>query len=152
MFRQPIASNLRLSGLPLRQARFNVRDLRAATCSFVLYTLRGTNSSKPCLLSDCLSRQRNFTTGHALNGKPRQRQSKSPASNPANSPKESSQAANENLTLPSVSLEGLGLGKSMKRFLFVCLCIFATMETWFWCKAAWIWWKGEQVGTSAENE
>ena len=51
--------------------------------------------------------------------------------------------ANGNPELPKVSLDGLGLGKNMKVFLVVVLCIFGTMETWFYCKAIWQWWKGK---------
>lgn len=50
---------------------------------------------------------------------------------------------NGNPELPKFSLDGLGLGKNMKIFLVVVLCIFGTMETWFYCKAIWQWWKGE---------
>lgn len=53
------------------------------------------------------------------------------------------------LITPSVSLESLGIGKNMKIFLLVVLSIFGTIETWFWCKAIWIWWKG---GESEETE
>ncbi|KAJ6120491.1 hypothetical protein N7523_004771 [Penicillium sp. IBT 18751x] len=48
------------------------------------------------------------------------------------------------LQTPSVSLESLGIGKKMKVFLIFTLCVLGTIETWFWCKAIWIWWKGRQ--------
>lgn len=48
------------------------------------------------------------------------------------------------LQTPSVSLESLGIGKNMKVFLIAILCVLGTIETWFWCKAIWIWWKGGQ--------
>ena len=51
--------------------------------------------------------------------------------------------ANGNPELPKFSIDGLGLGKNMKVFLVVVLCIFGTMETWFYCKAIWQWWKGK---------
>jgi len=44
---------------------------------------------------------------------------------------------NGNPELPKFSLDGLDLGKNMKIFLVVVLCIFGTMETWFYCKAIW---------------
>lgn len=49
-----------------------------------------------------------------------------------------------NPELPKFSLDGLGIGKNMKIFLVVVLSIFGTMETWFYCKAIWRWWYGEQ--------
>jgi len=45
---------------------------------------------------------------------------------------------------PSVSLESLGIGKKMKMFLLAVLTVFGTIETWFWCKAIFIWWKGDE--------
>lgn len=42
---------------------------------------------------------------------------------------------------PSASLESLGIGRNMRLFLFVVLGVFGTIETWFWCKAIWVWWK-----------
>ncbi|KAJ5180610.1 hypothetical protein N7492_003820 [Penicillium capsulatum] len=49
------------------------------------------------------------------------------------------------VTTPSLSFEALGIGKRMKMFLMVCFCVFGTMETWFWYKAFWVWWKGSEV-------
>ncbi|EJP65336.1 uncharacterized protein BBA_05667 [Beauveria bassiana ARSEF 2860] len=49
-----------------------------------------------------------------------------------------------NPELPKFSLDGLGVSKNMKIFLIVVLSIFGTMETWFYCKAIWRWWYGEQ--------
>ena len=40
-----------------------------------------------------------------------------------------------------MSFESLGIGKNMKVFLLVILGVFGSIETWFWCKAIWIWWK-----------
>lgn len=45
--------------------------------------------------------------------------------------------------MPKFSLDGLGLSRNMKIFLVVVLSIFGTMETWFYCKAIWRWWKGK---------
>ncbi|KAJ5832333.1 hypothetical protein N7474_000644 [Penicillium riverlandense] len=47
---------------------------------------------------------------------------------------------------PSASLESLGISRNVKVFLFVVLGIFGTIETWFWCKAAWVWWKNRFGG------
>ncbi|OAA52553.1 hypothetical protein BBO_00394 [Beauveria brongniartii RCEF 3172] len=49
-----------------------------------------------------------------------------------------------NPELPKFSLDGLGVSKNIKIFLIVVLSIFGTMETWFYCKAIWRWWYGEQ--------
>ncbi|KAJ5361536.1 hypothetical protein N7541_002380 [Penicillium brevicompactum] len=43
--------------------------------------------------------------------------------------------------MPTASLESLGIGRNMKVFLFVVLGVFGSIETWFWVKAFWIWWK-----------
>ncbi|KAJ2968214.1 hypothetical protein NQ176_g9288 [Zarea fungicola] len=56
----------------------------------------------------------------------------------------SQESQNGNPELPKFSLDGLGVSKNMKIFLVVVLSIFGTMETWFYCKAIWRWWKGEQ--------
>ncbi|TQV97892.1 hypothetical protein IF1G_03635 [Cordyceps javanica] len=53
-------------------------------------------------------------------------------------------AGNGNPELPKFSLDGLGVSRNMKVFLIVVLSIFGTMETWFYCKAIWRWWYGEQ--------
>ncbi|PGG98820.1 hypothetical protein AJ80_09457 [Polytolypa hystricis UAMH7299] len=50
---------------------------------------------------------------------------------------------------PTFSLDSLGLSRNMKIFLIGILCVFGTMETWFWCKAIWRWWKG---GEKEEDE
>lgn len=44
--------------------------------------------------------------------------------------------------IPSLSFEALGIGRRMKLFLIACFCVLGTMETWFWYKAFWVWWKG----------
>lgn len=54
------------------------------------------------------------------------------------------QTVSGNPELPKFSLDGLGLSKNMKVFLIVVLSIFGTMETWFYCKAIWRWWYGEE--------
>ncbi|KAJ5717336.1 hypothetical protein N7488_002982 [Penicillium malachiteum] len=48
-----------------------------------------------------------------------------------------------NTLSPSDSFESLGIGKSMRLFLFAVFGVLGTIETWFWCKAIWIWWKNE---------
>ncbi|OAR02712.1 hypothetical protein LLEC1_07777, partial [Akanthomyces lecanii] len=58
-----------------------------------------------------------------------------------------------NPELPRFSLDGLGLGRNMKAFLIAVLCVFGTMETWFYCKAIWRWWYGEQgLAVTAEEK
>lgn len=58
---------------------------------------------------------------------------------------EKARLENENpFNTPSVSLESLGIGKKMKMFLLAVLTVFGTIETWFWCKALIIWWKGDE--------
>ncbi|KAF7592147.1 hypothetical protein BBP40_000634 [Aspergillus hancockii] len=68
-----------------------------------------------------------------------------PLANKQSSPNKS----NEPPEFPVLSLEGLGLSKGTKAFLIAILCCLGTMETWFWCKAIWRWWKGnvEDVGS-----
>ncbi|KAI5459343.1 hypothetical protein BGZ63DRAFT_390744 [Mariannaea sp. PMI_226] len=48
----------------------------------------------------------------------------------------------ENPSYPAFSFEALGLSRNMKVFLIIILSIFGTLETWFYCKAIWQWWKG----------
>ncbi|KAB8209380.1 hypothetical protein BDV34DRAFT_188975 [Aspergillus parasiticus] len=43
---------------------------------------------------------------------------------------------------PAFSFEALGMSKGTKAFVIGILCCFGTMETWFWCKTIWCWWKG----------
>lgn len=43
---------------------------------------------------------------------------------------------------PSVSFESLGISRNMKVVLLVILSVFGSIETYFWCKAIWTWWKG----------
>ncbi|GME55546.1 hypothetical protein GTA08_BOTSDO12540 [Neofusicoccum parvum] len=44
---------------------------------------------------------------------------------------------------PPFSFEALGVSKNMKMVLIGLLSVFGTIETWFWCKAIWRWWKGD---------
>ena len=44
--------------------------------------------------------------------------------------------------IPSFSLDSLGLSKNMKMLVVGLVCVFGTIETWFWCQAIWRWWKG----------
>lgn len=63
------------------------------------------------------------------------------------------EAGNGKPELPVFSLDGLGIGKNMKAFLIAVLCIFGTVETWFYCKAIWRWWYGEQgLAVTAEEK
>ncbi|KAB8252828.1 hypothetical protein BDV35DRAFT_166412 [Aspergillus flavus] len=43
---------------------------------------------------------------------------------------------------PAFNFDALGMSKGTKAFVIGILCCFGTMETWFWCKAIWRWWKG----------
>lgn len=43
---------------------------------------------------------------------------------------------------PSVSFESLGISRNMKVVLLVILGVFGSIETYFWCRAIWTWWKG----------
>lgn len=45
---------------------------------------------------------------------------------------------------PKFSFEALGVSRNMKIALIVVLTIFGSIETWFWCRAIWQWWKGDQ--------
>jgi hypothetical protein len=47
--------------------------------------------------------------------------------------------------MPAVSFESLGIGRNMKVVLLVVLGVFGSIETVFWCKAVWIWWKKGDV-------
>lgn len=80
--------------------------------------------------------------------------SKSKTASTQESPKTTPQESrNGNPELPKFSLDGLGVSKNMKIFLIVVLSIFGTMETWFYCKAIWRWWKGDQgLAVTADNK
>ncbi|CAG9989525.1 unnamed protein product [Clonostachys byssicola] len=54
---------------------------------------------------------------------------------------------NGDVEMPSFNLNSLGLSKNMKILVLGIISIFGTVETWFWCKAIWRWWKG--AGTEA---
>ncbi|KAM5456908.1 hypothetical protein MaudCBS49596_001150 [Microsporum audouinii] len=75
-----------------------------------------------------------------LNAKSPRHASSNPKSNTEDDP----------FSTPSVSLESLGIGKNMKVFLLAVLCVLGTVETWFWCKAIWTWWKGGEKDAEAE--
>ncbi|KAE8361734.1 hypothetical protein BDV27DRAFT_160425 [Aspergillus caelatus] len=51
--------------------------------------------------------------------------------------------SNEPTKYPAFSFEALGMSKGTKAFVIAILCCFGTMETWFWCKTIWRWWKGK---------
>ncbi|KFA69071.1 hypothetical protein S40285_10314 [Stachybotrys chlorohalonatus IBT 40285] len=75
----------------------------------------------------------------------------STASMHANQPKspEQPKAAKANgpqeIETPSFDLASLGLGKNMKILVLAIISIFGTIETWFWCKVIWRWWRGEST-------
>ncbi|KND90715.1 Cutinase transcription factor 1 alpha, partial [Tolypocladium ophioglossoides CBS 100239] len=53
-----------------------------------------------------------------------------------------SENATENPSFET-NFASLGLSRNMKIFLIAVVSILGTMETWVYCKAAWMWWKGE---------
>jgi hypothetical protein len=71
-------------------------------------------------------------------------------SNPRLNAKKTESEHEDPFSTPSVSLESLGIGRNMKLFLLAVLSIFGTIETWFWCKAIWIWWKGGEIKEEGE--
>ncbi|EZF33552.1 hypothetical protein H109_01942 [Trichophyton interdigitale MR816] len=62
-----------------------------------------------------------------------------------------SDANNDPYRTPPVSLESLGIGKNMKIILLIVLSVLGTIETWFWCKAIWTWWKGGKKDKNVEQ-
>ncbi|VUC25093.1 unnamed protein product [Clonostachys rosea] len=52
---------------------------------------------------------------------------------------------NDDIEMPSFDLSSLGLSKNMKILVLGIISIFGTIETWFWCKAIWRWWKGSET-------
>ncbi|EFE39802.1 conserved hypothetical protein [Trichophyton verrucosum HKI 0517] len=58
---------------------------------------------------------------------------------------------NDPYRTPPVSLESLGIGKNMKIVLLIVLSLLETIETWFWCKAIWTWWKGGEKDKNIEQ-
>lgn len=50
----------------------------------------------------------------------------------------------------SVSFEGLGISRNMKVVLLVILGVFGSIETYFWCRAVWTWWRGGEEGDGQE--
>ncbi|CAI6064835.1 unnamed protein product [Clonostachys chloroleuca] len=52
---------------------------------------------------------------------------------------------NGDIEMPSFNLNSLGLSKNMKILVLGIISIFGTIETWFWCKAIWRWWKGSET-------
>lgn len=63
---------------------------------------------------------------------------------------EPKQNGSANPEIPAFSFEALGVGRNMKIFLIICLSIFGTMETWFYCKWIYRWWYGDQAQKSSE--
>ncbi|PGG99096.1 hypothetical protein GX51_06436 [Blastomyces parvus] len=59
----------------------------------------------------------------------------------AGKPNSGSNSSN-NPQFPTLRFETLGLSGNMKILVLVLLGTLGTVETWFWCKAIWRWWKG----------
>ncbi|KEY75139.1 hypothetical protein S7711_10483 [Stachybotrys chartarum IBT 7711] len=51
----------------------------------------------------------------------------------------------QEIETPSFDLASLGLGKNMRILVLAIVSVFGTIETWFWCKVIWRWWKGEST-------
>ncbi|OQE32184.1 hypothetical protein PENSTE_c001G03659 [Penicillium steckii] len=72
---------------------------------------------------------------------------KSPRNEPSKTRQDAEKGGSEyedSFSTPSVSLDSLGIGKKMRVFLLAVLTVFGSIETWFWCKAIVIWWKGDE--------
>ena len=46
--------------------------------------------------------------------------------------------------MPQVNFKDLGMSRNVKIFVYLIIGVFATMETVFWAKAIWRWFKGKQ--------
>ena len=79
---------------------------------------------------------------------------KSPGNNGSSRPRSDAEKPESGhvdpVSTPSFSLESLGIGRNMKMFLVAVLCVLGTIETWFWCNAIWIWWKGDKKEREVE--
>ncbi|KAF4311830.1 hypothetical protein GTA08_BOTSDO12540 [Botryosphaeria dothidea] len=64
--------------------------------------------------------------------------------------KNDSEQTSSNPDYPPFSFEALGISKNMKMVIIGLLSVFGTIETWFWCKAIWRWWKGDGKDEAAE--
>ncbi|PGH10503.1 hypothetical protein AJ79_05431 [Helicocarpus griseus UAMH5409] len=53
---------------------------------------------------------------------------------------------------PKFSLEGLGMSRNMKMVMYGLIGVLGTMETWFYCKAIWRWWKGGEESNDGDVE
>ncbi len=101
--------------------------------------------------NDAGSKIKTTTTTTTAQQQQQQQQQQQAAKKPAATT--AGESGNGNPELPKFSLDGLGVGRNMKAFLIVVLCIFGTMETWFYCKAIWRWWYGEQgLAVTAEDK
>lgn len=122
--------------LPSRSICLCVRGLRTHGPPLIRFQ-RPTHSILPILP------RQPFVTRASLHNK-------QPVSSPRHKYKETTHKETEESVpeLPAFNLGSLGLSKNMKIFLVVILSIFGSMETYFYCRAAWRWWKGsgdEQV-------
>ena len=63
----------------------------------------------------------------------------------------SSKPANPNPEYPPFSFEALGISRNMKLVIIGLLSVFGTLESWFWCKAIWRWWKGGDAAAQPES-
>lgn len=57
----------------------------------------------------------------------------------------------ESVEPPAFNLESLGLSRNMKLLVLGIVSVFGTIETWFWCKAIWRWWKGAEADSSSPS-
>ncbi|EJD43014.1 hypothetical protein AURDEDRAFT_114868 [Auricularia subglabra TFB-10046 SS5] len=57
-----------------------------------------------------------------------------------------------NPDMPSFSLNSLGVSRNMKLVIYALFGMCASIESWFYCRAAWRWWKGSEPEPEAEPE
>lgn len=50
----------------------------------------------------------------------------------------------ENPSMPQISFKDLGMSRNVKIFVYLVIGVLGTMETVFWTKAIWRWFKGGQ--------
>ncbi|KAI1328817.1 hypothetical protein F5Y16DRAFT_368047 [Xylariaceae sp. FL0255] len=50
-----------------------------------------------------------------------------------------------------IDFRDLGMNRTTKIVVYTAITIIGTMETIFWCKAAWRWWKGEEDGNETKE-
>lgn len=52
---------------------------------------------------------------------------------------------------PGVDFQSLGIGRNARVFLVVFLGAVGCIETWFWCKGIWVWYKGNGNGNGQDG-